>query len=86
MNSQFEEMFMGKHVRCRTLKRAKDFLAKAHENGYKWPEGLSLLANPKWDYFHGRSCYFLYPDHTIGCSDMAGKTIKPIIVSYRIQK
>ena len=66
MNKDFEK-YIGKRVWCKSEELAKEFLRLAHDNGWKWVTGDSLLERTNWEvcenytYYHvGENKKILY--------------------------
>ena len=64
MNKDFE-MYIGKRVWCKSEKLAKEFLQLAHDNGWEWITGVSLLNETNWNYNKENTCYQIYEDKKI---------------------
>ena len=58
MNKDFK-MYIGKRVWCKSEELAEEFLQLAHDNGWTWLAGDSLLERTYWEVHERYTCYYV---------------------------
>lgn len=64
MSKDFE-MYIGKRVWCKSEYFAEAFLRLAHDNGWEWINGESLLERTYWEVYEKYTCYYVGEDKEI---------------------
>ena len=62
--------YVGKAVHCRTKELANEFLKLAHEQGWHWIMGESLVEKNYWNKYKECICYYLNRDKDITCRNI----------------
>ena len=61
---EFRNKYVGKAVHCDTEEKAKELLKSAHDFGWKWRGGESLIEEKYWWVSEEETCYVFYLDKT----------------------
>ena len=62
---QFNKLYVGKAVHCKTEEHANEFLKLADSFGYKWFSGHKLTLFNEWDMNKDKTCYMIHLDEYI---------------------
>ena len=63
--------YVGKAIHCPTEELANEFLNLAHEQGFRWRVGDSLIENNYWDKFKENTCYILLKNKIVNFGRIA---------------
>lgn len=78
---QFDNLYKGKAVWCKTIALAKEFLALADSVKYVWASGTRLTKRTKWSICKQETVYFVGYNITYG-SHFGAKLSKYAIVEF----
>lgn len=56
---QFDKLYLGKAVHCKTEELANEFLEFADSVRYRWFSGTSLLNTNNWEDYKNETCYLV---------------------------
>jgi hypothetical protein len=62
---EFNKLYVGKLIHCKTKKLANEFLELADSLGFTWFDGNKLTSFNEWDVYKDKTCYTIYLDEYI---------------------
>lgn len=66
---EFRNKYVGKVVHCNTEEKAKELLKMAHDFGWEWPTGGSLIAKTNWCFNEEKTCYRIRDNKNVTYAD-----------------